>query len=147
MTKNSSLGAEWASRFATLMGDQTDAVPTVQDDPVELLTPEEMGEADRRAIASGIRGSVLMERAGEAVAAAAGRMVAAGSRIAVLAGSGNNGGDGFVAARLLQAAGYRVSVFLARRAKRAQGRRKPHGAAMDRPGRDAAAGFRLVAPT
>jgi hydroxyethylthiazole kinase-like uncharacterized protein yjeF len=94
------------------MGDQTDAVPTAQDDPIELLTPEEMSEADRRAIASGIRGSVLMERAGEAVAAAAGRMAAAGSKIAVLAGSGNNGGDGFVAARLLQAAGFRVSVFL-----------------------------------
>ncbi|HET7717991.1 MAG TPA: NAD(P)H-hydrate dehydratase [Bauldia sp.] len=71
-----------------------------------------MGEADRRAIASGIRSSLLMERAGEAVAAVAGRMAAAGSRIAVLAGPGNNGGDGFVAARLLQAAGYRVTVFL-----------------------------------
>jgi NAD(P)H-hydrate epimerase len=95
------------------MGDQTDAVPTLQDDPIELLTPEEMGDADRRAIASGTRSSVLMERAGEAVAAVAGRMVGVGSRVAVLAGPGNNGGDGFVAARLLQAVGYRVSVFLA----------------------------------
>lgn len=119
MTKDSSLGAEWATRFATLMGDETGGIPTVEEDraesvgdPIELLTPEEMGEADRRAIAGGIRGSVLMERAGEAVAAAAGRMVASGARIAVLAGPGNNGGDGFVAARLLEAAGYRVAVFL-----------------------------------
>ena len=112
MTKDSSLGAEWAARFATLMGDHREEIPAIRDEPIELLTPEEMGEADRRAIASGIRSSVLMERAGEAVAAAAGRMVEAGSRVAVLAGPGNNGGDGFVAARLLQAAGYRVSVFL-----------------------------------
>ena len=71
-----------------------------------------MGDADRRAVASGIRSSLLMERAGEAVAAAAAQMVPAGGRIAVLAGPGNNGGDGFVAARLLAESGYRVSVFL-----------------------------------
>ncbi|MCB1495002.1 MAG: NAD(P)H-hydrate dehydratase [Bauldia sp.] len=71
-----------------------------------------MGDADRRAIASGLRGSLLMERAGAAVAAAATRMTPAGARIAVLCGPGNNGGDGFVAARLLQENGYHVSVFL-----------------------------------
>ena len=112
MTKTSSLGEEWALRFATLMGDRQAEARPIQHEPIELLTPEEMGEADRRAIASGIRSSVLMERAGEAVAAVAGRMAQAGSRIAVLAGPGNNGGDGFVAARLLQASGYRVSVSL-----------------------------------
>ncbi|MBN8996914.1 MAG: NAD(P)H-hydrate dehydratase [Rhizobiales bacterium] len=71
-----------------------------------------MGEADRRTIAAGTRSNLLMERAGEAVAAEANRMVAPGSRIAVLCGPGNNGGDGFVAARVLAAGGHRVSVHL-----------------------------------
>jgi hydroxyethylthiazole kinase-like uncharacterized protein yjeF len=53
-----------------------------------------------------------MEKAGESVAAVAARMTPAGGRIAVLAGPGNNGGDGFVAARLLQEAGFEVAVFL-----------------------------------
>ncbi|MCB1501757.1 MAG: NAD(P)H-hydrate dehydratase [Bauldia sp.] len=79
---------------------------------MELLTPDEMGEADWRTMSAGKPGSVLMEHAGEAVAAVAARMVPAGSRVAILAGPGNNGGDGFVAARLLADAGYAVSVFL-----------------------------------
>jgi hydroxyethylthiazole kinase-like uncharacterized protein yjeF len=97
-------------RFASGVG--INAVTTIGDEPVELLTPEEMGEADRRAIAGGTTGSVLMERAGDAVAAAAATMAPPGGRIVVLAGPGNNGGDGFVAARLLKSAGYGVSVFL-----------------------------------
>jgi hydroxyethylthiazole kinase-like uncharacterized protein yjeF len=53
-----------------------------------------------------------MENAGRAVADAACKMVGAGARIAVLCGPGNNGGDGFVAARLLRERGYRVDVTL-----------------------------------
>ncbi|MHA7773024.1 NAD(P)H-hydrate dehydratase [Roseibium sp. M-1] len=77
-----------------------------------LLTPVEMSEADRLAIAGGVPGIELMERAGLAVARAAMAMVAAGSSIVVLCGPGNNGGDGFIAARCLAAAGYRVAVYL-----------------------------------
>src|SRR6516162_2137542 len=79
---------------------------------LELLTNTEMSEADRRTIAGGVSGPVLMEAAGAAVARAVMARQPPGSRIAVVAGAGNNGGDGFVAARYLEMAGYRVSVHL-----------------------------------
>src|SRR3984957_20333925 len=78
----------------------------------ELLTPDEMGAADCLTIAAGTPGHVLMERAGGAVADEAGRLARSAGRIAVLCGPGNNGGDGFVAARLLRERVYRVSVGL-----------------------------------
>jgi hydroxyethylthiazole kinase-like uncharacterized protein yjeF len=78
----------------------------------ELLTPAEMGEADRITIAGGIPGIILMERAGAAVADEAARMARSRGRIAILCGPGGNGGDGFIAARLLAERGYRVDVWL-----------------------------------
>ncbi|MGL4395717.1 MAG: NAD(P)H-hydrate epimerase [Hyphomicrobium sp.] len=78
----------------------------------ELLTVAEMGDADRQAIVLGVPGPVLMENAGRAVADEAATMVARGARIAVLCGPGNNGGDGFVAARLLLKAGFDVRLYL-----------------------------------
>jgi hydroxyethylthiazole kinase-like uncharacterized protein yjeF len=78
----------------------------------ELLTPSEMGRADRITIASGIPGIVLMERAGAAVAGEATRLARARGRVAVLCGPGGNGGDGFIAGRLLAEWGYRVELFL-----------------------------------
>jgi ADP-dependent NAD(P)H-hydrate dehydratase / NAD(P)H-hydrate epimerase len=78
----------------------------------ELLTNDQMSEADRRTIASGVSGQTLMENAGAAVADAVMARQAPGSRIVVVAGTGNNGGDGFVAARYLAEAGYRVAVCL-----------------------------------
>jgi hydroxyethylthiazole kinase-like uncharacterized protein yjeF len=78
----------------------------------ELLTNAEMSEADRRTIASGVSGQTLMENAGAAVVSAVFARHPPGSKIAVVAGTGNNGGDGFVAARHLQQAGYRVAVHL-----------------------------------
>lgn len=76
----------------------------------ELLTPEQMGICDALTIKLGTVGAVLMERAGQAVAGAAMTMVEAGARILVLCGPGNNGGDGYVAARLLVDAGYTITV-------------------------------------
>ena len=75
----------------------------------ELLTTAEMGEADRLTIAGGVAGIALMESAGRAVADA----VASGGygkRVLVVTGIGNNGGDGFVAARVLAERGFAVTV-------------------------------------
>ncbi len=78
---------------------------------MELLTIEEMQEADRLTVAGGIEGFALMQRAGRAVADAAAAMSDSGP-ILVIAGRGNNGGDGFVAAADLAARGREVSVIL-----------------------------------
>jgi len=83
---------------------------------LELLTTAEMSEADRLTIVGGTPGMTLMERAGRAVAHATARMHL--ERIVVVAGPGNNGGDGFVAARHLAERGHKVSLcFVGDRAK------------------------------
>jgi hydroxyethylthiazole kinase-like uncharacterized protein yjeF len=78
---------------------------------IELLTPEEMGECDRLTIAGGTPAIALMEKAGRAVADAVARQPL-GTRVVVVAGPGNNGGDGFIAARVLAERGYRVRMLL-----------------------------------
>ncbi|HEX2843522.1 NAD(P)H-hydrate dehydratase [Hyphomicrobium sp.] len=71
-----------------------------------------MGRADCLALSHGVASLALMEAAGQAVADAARRLVPPGSRVAVLCGPGNNGGDGIVAARYLKRASYDVRLFL-----------------------------------
>jgi len=75
-----------------------------------LLTVAEMAAADQAAIAGGRAGTVLMEKAGAAVAQAVSGRFPKGD-VVVLCGPGNNGGDGFVAARLLARKGRHVRVF------------------------------------
>ncbi|HLG84232.1 MAG TPA: NAD(P)H-hydrate dehydratase [Bradyrhizobium sp.] len=78
---------------------------------MEVLTTAEMERADRLTIAAGTPGFALMLSAGQAVAQAAQDLVEEGP-ILVIAGPGNNGGDGFVAAAELAAQGREVSVSL-----------------------------------
>ncbi len=67
----------------------------------ELLTPAEMGEADRLTIASGIEGMALMNAAGQAVKDVVLGQFPELKRAVILCGPGNNGGDGYAVARLL----------------------------------------------
>ncbi len=87
------------------------------DFPIELLDPQEMARAD--AITAQTMPSIaLMERAGAAVAQAALRMLptSGARRVTILCGPGNNGGDGYVAARLLADEGCDVEVAVLGRA-------------------------------
>jgi ADP-dependent NAD(P)H-hydrate dehydratase / NAD(P)H-hydrate epimerase len=118
LINKSSIADEWAARFSSLLEDQPRKTGRprraagLATGSIELLTPEEMSTADRQTISAGTPGISLMERAGHAVAEAVSRLAAAGARVAVLAGPGNNGGDGFVAATALAEDGYSVKVGL-----------------------------------
>ena len=75
------------------------------------MTPKDMMVADANAVALGIPRTSLMENAGKCLA----RKIARDRRpckVAIFAGNGGNGGDGFVAARYLLNQGFEVEVFL-----------------------------------
>ena len=79
----------------------------------ELLSPAEMAAADRLAIAAGpLDGYGLMRRAGEAVAAVVLARYPAATKVHVLCGPGNNGGDGYAVARLLEESGVDVALWV-----------------------------------
>jgi ADP-dependent NAD(P)H-hydrate dehydratase / NAD(P)H-hydrate epimerase len=75
-----------------------------------VVTAEEMRRADAAAIAAGTPAETLMERAGRAVARSVLQMTRRryGARVVVVCGPGNNGGDGYVAARVLEGQGASV---------------------------------------
>jgi NAD(P)H-hydrate epimerase len=80
--------------------------------PEALYRAAEVREADRRAMhAPGLGGAVLMERAGAAAFDLMRERYPRARRVAVVCGPGNNGGDGYVLARLAQAAGLMVRVL------------------------------------
>jgi hydroxyethylthiazole kinase-like uncharacterized protein yjeF len=99
-----------------------------------LWTAAEARAAEAEAEGRGLPVSVLMENAGTALAAAAQQLAAAQGRFLVVAGPGNNGGDGFVAARKLRAAGRRVSVWRVADAAKLKGDAARNHLALERTG-------------
>ena len=92
------------------------------DLPTNLYRAEQCRELDRLAIEEfGISGNILMERAGEAAFNVLRETWPDARRIAVFCGIGNNGGDGYVIARLVREQGFEVTVFQVGDSGRLQG--------------------------
>jgi len=87
-------------------------IPETAGAGLELLTTREMGQADALTIEAGTPGHELMEAAGCAVADEVVRHSPDRGMVTVLCGPGNNGGDGFVAGRLLKEQGYTIKLAL-----------------------------------
>ncbi|WP_240371222.1 NAD(P)H-hydrate dehydratase [Anoxybacteroides rupiense] len=80
---------------------------------MRVVTAAEMYAIDRYTIEHiGISEEALMENAGQAAARVLLERISPFQRIAVLAGAGNNGGDGFIMARVLKSWGYTVDLWL-----------------------------------
>ncbi len=93
-----------------------------------LLTAADMRAAEASWFAAGHDSFALMRKAAAAVAGAAADMLPADGRVLVVAGPGNNGGDGLVAAAMLRALGHQVTVAaLARRTWRGDAARAAAG--------------------
>ncbi|HET7522494.1 MAG TPA: NAD(P)H-hydrate dehydratase [Bacillales bacterium] len=94
---------------------------------MHIVTGREMNEIDRHAMADvGLAGPMLMENAGRAVANKLIEWLQPKQRIAVMVGTGNNGGDGLVIARVLLDRGYDVDVWLVPPRKKVKGDAKKH---------------------
>jgi len=84
-----------------------------EDDPMKLVTAEQIREIDRVAIEDlGIPGTTLMSNAAEHIAKAAMEHIPAGGNAVIFCGLGNNGGDGIGAAAYLLEKGIPVRVFI-----------------------------------
>ena len=79
---------------------------------MKILTAAEMADADQRSVEQGVPVAVLMENAGAAVARFCLRQFPGNGLVVAVCGKGNNGGDGFVAARHMAEAGRRMRVAL-----------------------------------
>ncbi|KPD01055.1 Bifunctional NAD(P)H-hydrate repair enzyme Nnr [Geobacillus sp. BCO2] len=80
---------------------------------IPIVTAEEMYAIDREVTERiGISADSLMENAGQALFWTLKERIPRAAKVAVLAGSGNNGGDGFVVARMLKSYGYETDVWL-----------------------------------
>jgi len=79
----------------------------------ELITPAEMSRADRLTIESGISGIGLMETAGRQIVKVIQKSFPQAGHVLCVCGTGNNGGDGLVVARLLRESGLHADVFIA----------------------------------
>ena len=86
---------------------------------MKIVSAEEMRAIDRATSERfGVPSLTLMENAGSAVAEHVVSQYSSAQRIVVFCGKGNNGGDGFVAARKLQEKGKKVRGNFARRSRR-----------------------------
>jgi NAD(P)H-hydrate epimerase len=101
-------------------------------DPGALLRVAQMEDADRLTVQAGTPGIELMQNAGSAVAREIARRWSPRPTV-VLCGPGNNGGDGFVIARVLAAAGWRVRLALAGSLEQLRGDARHHALLWQRP--------------
>ena len=89
--------------------------------PRRLYSVAQVRRMDAQATETEVSGAVLMERAGRSCFTIAKRLWPETCRIAALCGTGNNGGDGFVIARLARLAGIEVTIFLVGKPARIRG--------------------------
>ena len=102
---------------------------------IPVVTAAQMRELDRATIEDlGLPGAVLMENAGRAVADEVARLAPPRGEVAILCGSGNNGGDGYVCARWLRDRGHSATVYLAGGRPRAGSDAALHLSVLERSG-------------